>query len=183
MSQHSLGDGMPDIHMVESTMSLLSNMSIMTTSGDNTSVGPTNSDPKSRGVGAYSSRGSSSTAAASAAAAAAASNPDEPYRPPYAPPQIETVKVVDHSSRDIHWGGLGGESKHSVMSGLSRIDDESLGGGSVFEEENTGKKDISTRSIAMSELSALDMRERDNEDDDGDDVESDPRKLKSEYNL
>jgi len=151
MSQHSYGDGMPDIHMVESTMSLLSNMSTMT-EGNSMITGASNvvkREEKQEG----------------------SSGKDIPVRPPFAQPSLqqpEVVQLKDHS-RDIHWGGLLSGSRHSVMSGLSRIDDHSLVG-SVFSD-TSGKKNNSTRSIAMSEISVLDMQcmqERENEDDDSD---------------
>ena len=133
MSQRSMGDGMPDIHMVESTMSLFSNLSTMSETVEYSGDGLLSNSNHLHGKAT-----------------------------------VQRTKVIDHSSldhnRDIHWGGLGGGSKHSMMSGLSRIDD--------FSEGSSGPHDlsrkipnVSTRSIAMSEISAFDMQERAKEDD------------------
>lgn len=132
-SQRSLGDGMPDIHMVESTLSMYSNVSTMT-DGNTANI-----------------------------AASTASKPPEIPLKGGIYSGVETVKVVDHS-RDIHWGGLGGGSRHSIMSGLSRIDDGSIDH-SMFSDLSKKIGNVSTRSIAMSEISAIDMQERENEDD------------------
>jgi len=162
MSQHSIGDGMPDIHMVESTFSLYSNMSTMSegmtfasaaSAANNNVAGgvPGRTEDKNKRVGASSGGGGQQ-------------QKEIPFRP-----QPESVKVEDHS-RDIHWGGLGGGSKHSIMSGLSKIDD----GDSMFSD--LGKKNVSSRSIAMSEISLLDTNDQgllrgrhDEEQDESDD--------------
>lgn len=123
-SNHTIGDGMPDIHMVESQLSLYSNVSNMTETRTTDGKGPP-------------------------------------------PPGVEVARVIDHS-RDIQWTGgslgLGGGSRHSIMSGLSRIDDVSIDQ-SIFSDLSKKIGNVSTRSIAMSEISAIDMQERDNEDD------------------
>jgi hypothetical protein len=108
-SQHSIGaDGMPDIHMVDSTFSLLSNVS-----GHGKDA-----------LASYSNHG---------------------------------MKESEHSV------GLG--SRRSLMSGLSKISDSSDAAISVFSD--LSKKfgpNVSTRSIAMSEVSGI---------EEGDDVSED----------
>jgi hypothetical protein len=130
-SQQSLTDGMPDIHMVESQLSLYSNLSNMTDGMGNK----------------VESEGSK-------------------------PVTVETAKVVDHSQSGWGGGGLGGGSRHSLMSGLSRIDDSSIDQ-SIFSELSRKIGNVSTRSMAMSEISAIDMQERDNEDDSSTGFEND----------
>lgn len=100
-SQRSAGDGMPDIHMVDSQFSLMSNLS------------------------GHGSRHEGSNALSN---------------------------LSGHG--DMHDGtGLG--SRRSLMSGLSRISDHS--GNSVFSDlsKKVGSTGMSTRSIAMSEVSEI----------------------------
>ena len=101
-SAHSLGDGMPDFHMVESQLSLYSNLSGMT--------GGDSKRPMAEG---------------------------EAKRPP---------------PGDM-LGGAG--SRHSIMSGLSRISDASEVH-SIFSDLSRKIGNVSTRSIAMSEISGID---------------------------
>ena len=98
-SSHSIGDGMPDFHMVESSLSLYSNLS---------------------GFGSESRRGS--------------------------------VGTSDKKPPGDLMGGAG--SRHSIMSGLSRISDTSEVH-SIFSDLSK-KINTSTRSIAMSEISGID---------------------------
>jgi hypothetical protein len=141
-SQRSF-DGMPDIHMVESSNSLYSNLSNMTDGQSNVPKPHPNQQQQPESI-------------------LSVTHPD--MRPP---PQVEKVKVVDHSSREIHWHGhggsmmgLGADSKHSAMSGMSRIDDFSIDSSIMGKIPNA-----STRSMAMSEISAIDLQERENEDE------------------
>ena len=126
-STMSIGDGMPDIHMVESQLSLHSNMSGMTDTASTKLLGSTKG------------------------------------------PWVETVKVVDHSSRDRQdkpdYDVLASGSKHSIMSGLSRISDHSLNDASIFSSLSKQIGNVSTRSIAMSEISVIDVAEREGEDE------------------
>ena len=79
----------------------------------------------------------------------------------YVPPKpiIETAKVVDHSRYNEV---MGAGSRHSIMSGLSRISDTSIDH-SIFSDLSRKIGNVSTRSLAMSEMSMLDLQERDNE--------------------
>jgi len=101
-SMHSIGDGMPDFHMVESQLSLYSNLSGMT--GGDSRLGE-GGDSKRPSAGA-----------------------------------------------DM-LGGAG--SRHSIMSGLSRISDTSEVN-SIFSDLSRKLGNVSTRSIAMSEFSGVD---------------------------
>lgn len=188
-SQHSLGDGMPDIYMVESSLSLHSNLSTMTdgnskkhlgsSSHHNMAIGGSNhhmTGSSSHMPGAGAGGGGSYSNQAAAAAAAA-----------QLPAGVELGKVVDHSSRGIDSGSyhnhfpemLGSGSRHSIMSGLSRISDTSLNEGgesSMFSDLSRKIGNVSTRSMAMSEISGIDlMREHEDEDnyDDDDDDDND----------
>jgi hypothetical protein len=114
-SGHSIGDGMPDFHMVESQLSLYSNLSGMTG----------NDSTKNQKV------------AATATAVAAAAGED-------------SRKPAAH--HDL-LGGAG--SRHSIMSGLSRISDTSEVH-SIFSDLSRKIGNVSTRSIAMSEISGAD---------------------------
>lgn len=128
------GDGMPDIHMVGSQMSLHSTLSNMT-DGNN----PKHSSTPSSGA----SKGQS---------------------------MVETARVVDHSRQD-YMDVLAIGSKHSLMSGLSRISDNSANDSSIFSNltKSMGPVgNVSTRSIAMSEISLIDVAERETEDDEDD---------------
>jgi hypothetical protein len=140
-------DGMMAFNMVESSLSLHSNMSIMT-SGDS----------KPAGQNSASATGSGGTASA---AGAPTYNSDRPRV------AVETAKVVDHSSRDrerVLPDALSSGSRHSIMSGLSRISDTSSIDGSMFSDLSRKIGNVSTRSIAMSDISAIDMQEVDEED-------------------
>eukprot|EP00934_Nitzschia_sp_Nitz4_P005559 Nitzschia sp. Nitz4//scaffold169_size48518//21727//23238//NITZ4_007071-RA/size48518-processed-gene-0.78-mRNA-1//1//CDS//3329538385//5549//frame0 len=97
-TENSMGDGMPDIHMVDSQFSLLSNLSGHGSRHDSNFLSNTSG----------------------------------------------------HGDFD---GGLG--SRRSLMSGLSRISDHS--GNSVFSDlsKKVGSTNMSTRSIAMSEVSEM----------------------------
>ena len=91
---------------------------------------------------------------------------------PYVPPKplIETAKVVDHSRlgdtlrSSRHGDLLAADSRHSIMSGLSRISDTSFDQ-SIFSDLSRKIGNVSTRSLTPSEISAMDMQERLNEDD------------------
>ena len=74
---------------------------------------------------------------------------------------VETAKVVDHSysSRNNVFGDvLNGGSRHSIMSGLSKISDGSIDN-SIFSDLSRKIGNVSTRSIAMSEMSCIDMQD------------------------
>lgn len=94
---------------------------------------------------------------------------------PYVPPKplIETAKVIDHSRlgdtlrSSRHGDLLAADSRHSIMSGLSRISDTSFDQ-SIFSDLSRKIGNVSTRSLTPSEISAMDMQERLNEDDDTD---------------
>ena len=134
-STHSTGDGMPDIHMVESQLSLHSTMSNMT--DGNSTHAKTTGDANSK-------------------------MPNTVSKGPW----VETAKVVDHSSRSAEYMDvLATGSKHSLMSGLSKISDHSLNDASIFSSLSKQIGNVSTRSIAMSEISVIDVAERDGEDE------------------
>ena len=107
-SQHSMGDGMPDIHMVDSNFSLLSNLS----SHDNNKA----RQSVTEGIG----------------------------------------RISDHAnnrdSMPSEYIGVG--SRRSLMSGLSRISDNSEVN-SIFSDLSKKIGNVSTRSIAMSEISGI----------------------------
>jgi hypothetical protein len=142
MSQYSLGDGMPDIHMVESNMSLFSNVSNMT-------------DGVSR-LDLESTHDAGNVTSAS-----------EPR--PLASTSADRSRMPEHN-RDINWNGghhtQGHTGASSVMS-LSRIDDASIDN-SIFSDMSKKMSNMSTRSVAMSmsEISVLDLQEGENEDED-----------------
>lgn len=127
-SQRSFGDGMPDIHMVESTLSLHSTASNMS--------------------GVEGARGK-----------------DSESKPAVA---VESVKLSDGPGdrRERLLEGLPSGSRHSIMSGLSRISDSSIDH-SIFSDLSRKIGDVSTRSLAMSEISAIDIQEREDEDTTG----------------
>ena len=100
-SAHSLGDGMPDFHMVESQLSLYSNLS-----------GMTGGDSKRQMAEGEAKR----------------------------PPPGDML--------------AGAGSRHSIMSGLSRISDASEVH-SIFSDLSRKIGNVSTRSIAMSEISGI----------------------------
>lgn len=107
-STHSTGDGMPDFHMVESSLSLYSNLSGMTGGESKRNMNGTQADGETK-------------------------------KPP----------------SDLLGGG---GSRHSIMSGLSRISDTSEVQ-SIFSDlsRKVGNfSNVSTRSIAMSEISGID---------------------------
>jgi hypothetical protein len=82
---------------------------------------------------------------------------------------VETGKVVDHSSsnnRNNHYkdsDAMSTGSRNSIMSGLSRISDTSIDN-SIFSDLSKKIGNVSTRSIAMSEMSAIELQELDDED-------------------
>jgi hypothetical protein len=142
MSQYSLGDGMPDIHMVESNMSLFSNVSNMTDGLSRLDLESTHD-------------GTNATSA------------NDPK--PLSSTSADRSRMPEHN-RDINWSGghhgLSQTGASSVMS-LSRIDDASIDN-SIFSDMSKKISNMSTRSVAMSmsEISVLDLQEGDNEDDD-----------------
>uniref|UniRef100_A0A7S2YNI3 DUF6824 domain-containing protein n=1 Tax=Entomoneis paludosa TaxID=265537 RepID=A0A7S2YNI3_9STRA len=117
VSNHSMGDGMPDIHMVESQLSLISNMT----------------DHRS------------SHAAGGVAAAAI------PERKP-----VKTQDDIGIGTSSSHSQAMDLGSRHSVMSGLSKISDTSIDA-SIFSDLSRKIGNVSTRSIAMSDISGLDL--------------------------
>lgn len=151
---YQYSDGMPDIHMVESSLSLYSNLSNMT---DGLAANTVHLPQSGNAIGGGGDRGVDGT---------------DPLPTSSSQTQPERAKVIDHS-QDINWGGggqgggLGGRSNHSLMSGLSRIDDcGSIMDQSIFSDMSKKISNVSTRSVAMSEISVLDLQERDNEDED-----------------
>jgi hypothetical protein len=88
---------------------------------------------------------------------------------------VETAKVIDHSSgggrtnsSSMFNDAMSIGSRNSLMSGLSRISDTSYDN-SIFSDLSKKIGNVSTRSMAMSEMSALEIQEL-NEDDDNNDV-------------
>jgi hypothetical protein len=137
ISQLSFGDGMADFNMVESSLSLHSAMSnsmpmagVEASTAQNISNNHSNTNDGTGGD-AYNSF----------------------YRP-----TVELAKVIDHSRSYSEMLGQG--SRHSVMSGLSRISDTSIEY-SIFSDLSRKIGNVSTRSLAMSEISAFDLQERD----------------------
>lgn len=145
VTQQHFQDG-SDVNMAESNVSLYSNISSM--SGANMS-----------GAGMYGINMPGATVPDSTFSSA--------QRQPYVPPKpiVETAKVVDHSRGG--GGGyseaMGAGSRHSIMSGLSRISDTSIDH-SIFSDLSRKIGNVSTRSLALSEISAIDMQERDTEE-------------------
>jgi hypothetical protein len=91
---------------------------------------------------------------------------------------VETAKVIDHSSgagRNSNSNAFNDAmsigSRLSLMSGLSRISDTSYDN-SIFSDLSKKIGNVSTRSMAMSEMSALEIQEL-NEDDDNDEAGED----------
>ncbi len=86
---------------------------------------------------------------------------------PYVPPKplVETAKVIDHSRlgdtlrMSRHGDQLAADSRHSIMSGLSRISDTSFDQ-SIFSDLSRKIGNVSTRSLTPSEISAMDMHHR-----------------------
>lgn len=113
-SQHSLGDGMPDIHMVESSMSVYSNLT------------------------------------------SASGTTDQPSKLP------EEFTANKSNILSASKSNFFSESRLSMMSGLSRISDNSEVQ-SIFSDLSRKIGNVSTRSIAMSEISGIE--EQDREDD------------------
>jgi hypothetical protein len=145
-SARSMQDGMSDFHMVESTMSFLSNMSQLSAA-----------DKGGNGE---------KTASAGADGASSAEILVSAVPTPVFPAGVETAKVIDHSS-DNHermstYSEAASGSRRSIMSGLSRISDADI---SIFSDLSRKIGNVSTRSIAMSDISAIDMQEQDNEDE------------------
>ena len=68
------------------------------------------------------------------------------------------------------------ESRRSVMSGLSRISDTSEGN-SIFSDLSKKIGDVSTRSLAMSEISNMDGVDTEDEDEDEDDESVDTERM------
>jgi len=135
-----LQDGMPDINMIESNPSLFSDLS-----GRGTSH---HQRPEAFGSvsSALGSSGFGSTGSGSGVG-----------------------KGLDSGSNahaELLGGVLGGGSRHSIMSGLSRISDNSEVN-SIFSDLSKKIGNVSTRSIAMSEISGIDdaIEEDDNERD------------------
>jgi hypothetical protein len=128
MHSHSqVSDGMPDIHMVSSQLSLQSISSNMTTEKP---IAAESSDNKRAPIKILIE----------------------------GKPGVEMAKVVDHSGNNYApWSGTTG-SRLSVMSGVS-------GYNSIFSDLSKKIGDVSTHSMAMSEISAFDMREGAYEDD------------------
>ena len=130
-SQRSDGDGMPDIHMVDSTFSLMSNLSNHGSRHETMLSGLSNHgsrhDTMLSGLSNHGSRHEGM---------AGLSN------------------LSSHSEMMTDTLGLG--SRRSLMSGLSRISDHS--GNSIFSDlsKKIGSTNISMRSIAMSEVSGID---------------------------
>jgi len=94
-------------------------------------------------------------------------------------PTVETAKVVDHSKiRDREKEiaeVMGTGSRNSIMSGLSKMSEASFDtNNSIFSDLSRKIGNVSTRSLAMSELSAIDLQEREEEDGEPDDAKSDP---------
>mmetsp|Transcript_28872 Transcript_28872/g.44380 ORF Transcript_28872/g.44380 Transcript_28872/m.44380 type:complete len:474 (+) Transcript_28872:176-1597(+) len=72
------------------------------------------------------------------------------------------------------------ESRRSLMSGLSKISDSNTEAQSIFSDLSRKIGNVSTRSIAMSEISSVDPGEGDDDDDDDIGVESlEPRAFAS----
>jgi hypothetical protein len=160
-SQHSLGDGMPDIHMVDSTMSLFSNVS---------SVGADSA--KMSGAGGP---GETGMAAAAMAAAAAAQQQQLQQHQLQQQQMLYSAKPPTFTAGGMEFKGgsmksipseLGGilDSRRSLMSGLSRISDASEVN-SLFSDLSKKIGNVSTRSMAMSEISGIDAQLRDEEED------------------
>jgi hypothetical protein len=161
-SQYNLEE-LPDFHLLESNMSMYSNLSNLT---------------------GLDSRTANSAAAVAAAAAAVVdtstfNNVLHSTASFHMPSNfnsmatgstkviVETAKVIDHSSNsrsNLFSDVMSGGSRHSIMSGLSRISDTSIDH-SIFSDLSRKIGNVSTRSMAMSEISAIELQERDNEDE------------------
>lgn len=144
-------DGMPDVHMVESFLSLQG--ATMHSTGQHFS--PPAAARQQQHLGQSNSN----------------SNNGMQQQQPREITKviIETAKVVDKSSSDNHEirilpDALGSGSRHSLMSGLSRISDASMEN-SIFSDLSRKIGNVSTRSIAMSDISTINLEEVDGDDD------------------
>jgi hypothetical protein len=77
---------------------------------------------------------------------------------------VEVAKVIDHSSesrRNMYSSEvMSTGSRRSLMSGLSRISDTSIDQ-SIFSDLSRKIGNISTSSVAMSDISVMDLHDRD----------------------
>ena len=157
-------DDLPDFHMMESNMSLYSNMSNMTGGVDSklpAATATTNSTSTASNY--HPNQYSSHHHHGDHNSHAAMPSPTKVI--------VETAKVVDRSSQQqqhrnsVPFGDvMSAGSRHSIMSGLSRISDTSLDQ-SIFSDLSKKIGNVSTRSMAMSEVSAFDITEGDNDDE------------------
>jgi len=142
-SQRGDVDGMPDIHMVDSNFSLLSNLSGHGSKHDRNFM-----NISGHGISSMSGHGLSNLSGHG----------------------LSNLSGHGLSNLSGHGDamltdGLGVGSRRSLMSGLSRISDHS--GHSVFSDlsKKIGSTNMSTRSIAMSEVSGVGEGEEDSEQD------------------
>lgn len=135
-SQKSDADGMPDIHMVDSQFSLLSNLS-----GHGNSRHDRNalSNLSGHGLSNMSGHGLSNLSGHGLS------------------------NLSGHDNMMMDPMGLG--SRRSLMSGLSRISDHSVNSVFSDLTKKLGSTSISNRSVAMSEVSGVDEEEDDSEQD------------------
>jgi hypothetical protein len=170
LSQHSLTqDGMPDICMVESSHTVRSNLSSMPAQNkvgsmmdSNHSDMITSSHHQGNGLNGINGQNHGG-----------GNNNNNIHHKVI----VETAKVVDRSmnrNKDKEYGDQLGGSRHSMMSGLSRISDASIDQ-SIFSDLSKKIGNVSTRSIAMSDISAIDIAEDDgsSRDSDGSDFAED----------
>lgn len=137
-SQRSDQDGMPDIHMVDSQFSLLSNLSGHGSRHDRAGL----SNLSGHGMSNMSGHGLSNMSGHGFG-----------------------MNLSGHGDTTMT-DPLGVGSRRSLMSGLSRISDHSVN--SVFSDlsKKLGSTSISNRSIAMSEVSGIDEEDDDGSDQD-----------------
>lgn len=155
MSQHtgSFADGMKDFSMVDSSASLYSNFSgIAGVDQNHAMYGQQQGD----NIGAF-GRGTGETMKL------VDHNRLNGLSDAMAKHHGESVKVVDQSRLNAYSDAMGSGSRRSIMSGLSRISDTSVDH-SIFSDLSRKIGNVSTRSLAMSEISAMDTQDRDTDD-------------------
>jgi hypothetical protein len=85
---------------------------------------------------------------------------DQAYGAAAAPAQPYQHRVIVESALSNRSDFLSHGSRHSIMSGLSKISDSSIDN-SIFSDLSRKIGNVSTRSVAMSEMSVMDMQDMD----------------------
>ena len=164
-SGHSNSDGMQEFNMLESSGSIFSNFSSFDVS-NHAATSQTTTDMASRQQQLQQQQAQQQQQQSQQSQQQQPHSQQQSHRPrdTYVPPKpiVETAKVIDHSRMNAYSDVMGAGSRHSIMSGLSRISDTSIDH-SIFSDLSRKIGNVSTRSLAMSEISTMDIAERDNE--------------------